>query len=41
MLTASQVQDTNIVELYLDGEVEEKDIEAARSAVSSTKSTTS
>lgn len=36
MLTASQIQDTNIVELYLDGEVEAKDIETARSEVSST-----
>lgn len=35
MLTASQIQDTNIIELYLDGEVETKDIEAARSEVSS------
>ena len=35
MLTANQVQDTNIVELKVDGEVETKDIEAAKTEISS------
>ena len=35
MLTASQIENTNIVELNVDGDVEAKDIEAARSAISS------
>ncbi len=35
MLTASQIENTNIVELNVDGDVETEDIEAARSAVSS------
>ena len=35
MLTANQVQDTNIIEMKLDGEVETKDIEAARAEISS------
>ena len=35
MLTASQIENTNIVELNVDGDVETEDIEAARSAISS------
>ena len=35
MLTTNQVPETNIIEMKVDGEVETKDIEAARSEISS------
>ena len=35
MLTASQIQDTNIVEAKLDGEIQTKEIEALRSEIDS------
>ena len=35
MLTANQIQDTNIVEAKLDGEIRTKDVEALRSEIDS------
>ena len=35
MLTTNQIPDTNIIEMTVDGEVDTKDIEAARSEISS------
>ena len=35
MLTTNQIPETNIIEMKVDGEVETKDIEAARSEISS------